>query len=58
MRVVERAGLHYVHYGADEFGPFKTNAKAWRWIDRQMNEPVNRKQDAHDWSFRKGASGE
>jgi hypothetical protein len=32
------------------FGPFDTNAKAWRWIDRYMGEYVNRTEAAHGWS--------
>lgn len=31
-------------------GPFDTNAQAWRWIDKNTNEPHNRKEAAHDWS--------
>tara|TARA_Y100000592_G_scaffold75881_1_gene118694 strand:+ start:269 stop:457 length:189 start_codon:yes stop_codon:yes gene_type:complete len=31
-------------------GPFKTNACAWRRIDKILNEPYNRKEAAHDWS--------
>jgi hypothetical protein len=32
---------------------FETNAKAWRWIDRQENEPISRAEDVSDWVTRK-----
>lgn len=39
--------------GARIAGPFDTHASAWRWIDRKMNEPVGRKEAAHDWAANK-----
>jgi hypothetical protein len=30
-------------------GPFKTNAAAWRWIDRQNGEPISRSEDVGEW---------
>lgn len=38
--------------------PFKTNAAAWRYIDREENEPVSRQEDVGDWAFNKAANGE
>lgn len=35
---------------------FDTNAAAWRWIDRQNNEPISRQEEIGDWLFRKIAS--
>lgn len=35
---------------------FATNAAAWRWIDRQNNEPVSRSEDVGDWVFNKMAN--
>lgn len=35
---------------------FETNAQAWRWIDRQSNEPVSRSEDTGDWAFNKMVS--
>ena len=32
---------------------FDTNAQAWRWIDRQSNEPVSRSEDTGDWAFQR-----
>lgn len=28
---------------------FDTNAQAWRWIDRQENQPVSRAENVSDW---------
>lgn len=33
-----------------------TNAEAWRFIDRAQNDPINRSEAAHDWSFRQMAN--
>ena len=30
-------------------GPFKTNADAWRWIDRQSGEAVSRSESVSSW---------
>lgn len=30
---------------------FPTNAAAWRWIDRQSNEPISRAEEVGDWVF-------
>lgn len=35
-----------------------SNAKAWREADKLNNEAMSRAQDASDWAFKKGASGE
>lgn len=32
---------------------FDTNAQAWRWLDRQNNEPISRSEDVGDWVARK-----
>ncbi len=37
---------------------FDTNAEAWRWLDRQNNEPISRAEDVSDWVFNKMANGE
>lgn len=42
----------------DVAGPFKTNAEAWRWMDRQEGEPVSRSEKTSEWVFQKMASGE
>lgn len=37
---------------------FATNAKAWRWIDREENEPVSRAEDVSDWAFNQSINRE
>ncbi len=38
-------------------GPFQTNGEAWRWIDRQSGEPINRAQSVSEWVFHQQAGG-
>lgn len=32
---------------------FRTNAEAWRWIDRHQGEPVSKAEDTADWIAQK-----
>lgn len=32
-------------------GPFETMAEAWRWIDRQSGQPLNKSEDRAQWAF-------
>ena len=41
----------------DIAGPFQTNADAWRWMDRETNQPVSRAEEVSDWIFQKSAGG-
>ena len=34
--------------GATIAGPFDTNSEAWRWIDRQEDEPVSKSEAKTD----------
>ena len=36
-------------------GPFATNAEAWRWIDRQMGQPISPREKVAQWLFDKSA---
>ncbi|MEO9230907.1 MAG: hypothetical protein ABI216_18445 [Devosia sp.] len=36
----------------------ETNSRAWRAADRAANEPINKREETADWSFRKSAHGE
>jgi hypothetical protein len=38
-------------------GPFKTNADAWRWIDRHEGEPISRREHVAQWLWNKAANG-
>lgn len=50
MRVVQIDGKWCVVEGDEVLASFQTNEKAWRWVDIRMNEPLGRKQAAHEWS--------
>ncbi len=59
MIVFELRERFYVKNG-DGFvlaGPFKTNADAWRWIDRQESQPLSKAEDRADWVFSQIAGG-
>ena len=42
----------------NQLGAYATNAAAWRAADRLQHEPINKREDTSDWSFRKSAAGE
>ncbi len=42
----------------NQLGAYATNAAAWRAADRLQHEPINKREDTADWSFRKSAAGE
>jgi hypothetical protein len=35
-----------------------SNSRAWRAADKLANDPINKREDAAAWSFRKSAGGE
>lgn len=35
-----------------------TNAQAWRIADKHNSEPINKREQLADWSFKQAASGQ
>jgi len=50
MTPVKQLGEWFVKDGEWTFGPFATNAEAWRFIDKRSNENHNAKEARHEWS--------
>lgn len=60
MNVVVKASDCWFVYNGNYFvaGPFKTNAEAWRALDRLEGQPINRSENTSDWSWNKRLHGE
>lgn len=54
----ESGGNWAVFDGDEKVAGGMTNSEAWRHLDKISGDPVNRNQDASDWSFNRGASGQ
>lgn len=49
MRIIQLGRDWWIEGASGRYGPFATNAEAWRALDRMDGEPVGKAEAVTDW---------